>query len=41
MHVTYGRERSRTGRRATVNISSRTRYNAGWTKVATSPLLLT
>ena len=41
MHVTYDRERRRTGRRATVDISSRTRYNEGWTKVATSHLLLT
>ena len=41
MRVTYGRERGKTARRATAGYKSRTRHNEGWTKVATSPLLLT
>jgi hypothetical protein len=41
MRVTYGRERGETPRRATAGYKSRTGYNEGWTKVATSPLLLT
>ena len=41
MRVTYGRDRSKTARRATVDISPELGHNEGWTKVATSPLLLT